>query len=115
MALLVVTPALRVYLRAIAGIPDHLSRFVVPGLLLALAIPYINAVHSWLRGMLMYARRTRIVYWGMGLNLTVTATLILAGVVLRAPGAETAALALTVALAVEIYYLRRKLQRSVIE
>jgi hypothetical protein len=115
MALLVVTPALRVYLRIIGGIPDHLAGFVVPGLLLALAIPYINAVHSWLRGMLMYARRTRIVYWGMGLNLTITAALILAGVVLRAPGSETAVLALTVSLVGEIYYLRRKLQRSVIE
>jgi hypothetical protein len=113
MALMVVTPALRLYLRYVAGIPGHLSRYVEPGLLLAMAIPYMNAVNSWQRGMLMYARRTRTVNWGMGLNLAITAALIVAGVTLSAPGIGTAVVALTVSLAVEIFYLDRRFRISV--
>ncbi len=108
MAVLAATPLLGLYLRYVAGIPEHLARFVLPGTLLAVVIPYINSIHSWFRGLLMYSRRTRVIYWGMGLNLSITAALVFAGVVLRTPGAETAIVALTLALVTEVYYLRRQ-------
>ncbi len=108
LGLFTVTPLLALYLRYFAGLPERLARFVIPGMALALAIPLINAIHSWFRGLLMAGRRTGFIYWGMGINLIVTGLLILAGVLVGAPGAATAAVALTVSFLVEIYYLRSK-------
>ncbi len=107
MFLLVATPLSDLYLHLVAGLTDPLSRFVVPGLALGLAFPFINAIHSWLRGRLMAARSTQVIYWGMGVNLSVTAMILVAGVLLQAPGVATAVIAMTGAHVVEIYYLRR--------
>ena len=88
MGVLAASPLLGIYLRVIAGIPRSLARFIVPGVILAVAIPYVNSIHSWFRGLLMLSRNTRVIYWGMGLNLGITAALVFAGVALRAPGAD---------------------------
>ena len=106
MLLLAATPLISVYLRYLAGIPDLLARFVTPGLLLFVPMPFINSIHSWYRGLLMSARKTGVIYWGMGINLALTGALVLAGVLLRLPGIESAVLSLDVALLVELYYLR---------
>jgi Na+-translocating ferredoxin:NAD+ oxidoreductase RnfD subunit len=107
MLLMVVTPLSGVYLRYVAGLPDNLSSYVVPGIALGLALPFINSIHSWLRGLLVAAHSTKSVYWGMGLNLTVTSLLVIAGVLLHTPGTATAVIALSAALTTEIFYLRR--------
>jgi hypothetical protein len=107
LAALVLTPMLGWYLRHVAGLPPYLSVFVVPALFLALLIPYANCVHSWFRGILMHASRTKVIYWGMGLNLAVTAFAMTVGATLDARGCETAVLSLTLALLAEIYYLKR--------
>jgi len=109
MALLVATPLIGIYLHHVAGLPDRLARYVVPAMLLALPLPYINSLHSWFRGLLMSARRTRVIYWGMGLNLVLMALLIVAGVFVRTPGAGTAVLALTLSFLAEVFYLRRRI------
>jgi len=108
MALLVVTPFFRIYLKFVAGLPDRLARFVVPAMLLALPLPFINAIHSWFRGQLMASRRTRDIYWGMGLNLALTAALVFAGVLFQTTGAGCAVIALTLAFLAELYYLRSR-------
>ena len=110
LALVAFTPLLNLYLRYPAGLPERLSRFVVPGLCIGIIIPLVNSLHSWFRGLLMAARSTNVIYWGMGLNLIVTALLILASVSLRAHGVEAAVLALTLALFAEIIYLRDRAQ-----
>jgi hypothetical protein len=107
MAFLALTPLSAAYLRSVAGLPDSLSRFVIPGLLLAVPIPFINSIHSWMRGLLMAGRMTTVIYWGMGLNLLLTAVLMMAGVLVEAPGAATAVIALTAAFLAELYYLRK--------
>ncbi len=107
MALLTLTPLIGLYLRYLAGLPDTLSRFVIPALVLALPLPFINSIHSWFRGCFMSVRRTRVIYWGMGLNLLVMAVLVGAGVLFRAPGSPAAAVALMASFLVEIFYLRR--------
>jgi progressive ankylosis protein len=112
MALLAATPLLGLYLRYVAGIPENLARLVIPGVFLAVVIPYINSIHSWYRGVLMYARNTRVIYWGMGLNLAVTALLVYAGVVLRTPGAQTGIVAVTTALVIEVFYLKNRTARG---
>lgn len=109
MAVFSVTPLLGVYLRYGAGLPERLARFVVPGLLLTIALPYINSFHSWIRGQLMAARLTRVIYWGMGLNLAVITLLVAGGVFLQANGSGTAAIALIFSFGAEVYYLRHRL------
>jgi hypothetical protein len=107
MVLVVSTPLLELYISHVAGLPANLSRYVFPAILLGLALPFINSIHSWLRGLLLAARSTNTIYWGMGLNLAVTAAMVAGGVLLYAPGAETAVIALTTAFIVEVLYLRK--------
>ncbi len=109
MLLLVATPAVDPYLRYIAGLPGQLTPFVVHGLLLSVLIPAINALNSWYRGLLIYRRRTPVIYWGMGINLAATAFIVAAGVLLRTAGVATGAVSLVVALMIEVYYLRKRL------
>ncbi len=109
MLLLVATPALVAYLRYIAGLPERLIPFAVNGLILSVLLPSINALHSWYRGLLMFRRRTPVIYWGMGINLAVTAIIVATGALLRAAGVATAAVSLVAALVIEVYYLRARL------
>jgi progressive ankylosis protein len=109
MAVFSVTPLLGIYLRYGAGLPERLSRFVVPGLLMSIALPFINSIHSWMRGQLMAARRTRVIYWGMGLNLMLIAALMAAGVFIQANGSGTAAIALIASFGAELFYLGSRL------
>jgi hypothetical protein len=107
MLLLAVTPLSKFYLQTIAGLPDNLSRYVMPAVGLALALPFINSIHSWLRGLLMAAHSTHVIYWGMGLNLVATVGILLAGGWIHAPGAQTAIVAVTAALILEVLYLHK--------
>jgi hypothetical protein len=107
MMLVVATPLAGLYIHYVAGLPEHLSRFVAPAVMVGLAFPFINSIHSWLRGLLMAAHSTKTVYWGMGLNLAVTAILVISGALVHAPGAVTAIISLTAALIAEILYLRK--------
>jgi hypothetical protein len=103
---LVATPLLGLYLRYLAGLPDRLSHFVVPGLLLGILLPFLNSFHSWLRGLFMARRSTNVIYWGMALNLTATIGVVLAGVALQATGVVAAVVALILSILVEIYFLQ---------
>jgi hypothetical protein len=76
-------------------------------MLLGLAMPFINSIHSWIRGLLLAAHSTGIIYWGMGLNLAVTGIIVVAGVLLHMPGAATAVVALTTAFVAEIFFLHK--------
>lgn len=108
MALLALTPLEGMYLHSLAGLPETLSEFVGPGLLLSVPLPFISAVHSWLRGALMSARRTDVIYWGMGVNLLLMIGLMMLGGIIQGPGSQTAVVALTAAFLAELYYLYRK-------
>jgi hypothetical protein len=108
LGVVVATPLLDLYLRHAAGLPPALARRVEPALVVSIVLPYINAVHSWLRGVLMGARATGVVYRGMGLNLSLTIAIVALGVLLQAPGTIVAVVALAVAFAVEVQYLRAR-------
>lgn len=99
------SPALVVYLRYITSISNELIQVVIPGVLFGLALPALNAVQSWYRGVLMVGNSTGDVYRGMGLNLLATAVPLVVGVSLQTPGAPTAAIALTVGMVIEALYL----------
>jgi hypothetical protein len=108
MGLLAGTPLIDHYLRSLAGIPDSIGVFVRPALILSAVLPLINSWHSWYRGLLMSARLTRVIYWGMGINLGLTALIIFVGALAQAAGAETAVVALILSLVVEVFYLRAR-------
>lgn len=105
MALLAFTPLIGLYLRFVTGLGDDLIPFVIPGAMVAILVPGIHAVQSWLRGLLMVAEVTADVYWGMGLNLLLTAIGVAVGVWLGTPGVSTAAAVLAVAMLAETAYL----------
>ena len=113
LVLLAATPLVGLYLHYVAGLPGSLAAYVLPGLLAGVALPLVNAFHSWLRGLLMAARATSVIYWGNGLNLCVMAAMVWGGVALQAHGVVTAVLALIVSLAAEILYLRRQTARAI--
>jgi len=117
-ALLIFTasPLLVFYLRYLAGLPDSLSQFVVPGLFLGALMPLVNAIHSWYRGLLMVGRLTVVIYWSMALGLLVASLVILAGVNLGgAPGVVTGVMAMLASLFAEIYYMRKKSNSVVVD
>ena len=60
----------------------------------------------------MAARQTRVIYWGMGINLACMVLLIMIAVVLQAPGAQAAITALTLSFVSEMLFLQRAMRIS---
>ena len=112
MVFVVATPLIALYISYVAGLPANLSRFVLPATVLSVGLPFITSIHSWLRGLLLASHSTNAIYWGMGLNLAITAIIVIGGILAHTPGAETAVIALTAALVVEIWYLRKARRTS---
>jgi hypothetical protein len=108
LTLFAISPLLDIYLGRALAVPDALVPYVLPGLLAGLLIPSMQAIQSWYRGVLMTARATQHVYWGMGIALVTTGALVFGAVVAGTPGVVSAALALTVGMIFESVYLARR-------
>lgn len=106
------TPLADLYLAEIAGISSELAHFVVPGLQAALLIPGLTALQSWLRALLMKSESTSSIYQAMGINLGITAVALWLGVQLQAPGVQMAAIALTIAMLVELVFLNWRMRQA---
>jgi progressive ankylosis protein len=104
-ALLVWTPLLDAYLYGVAGVPPGVGVVVAQGMQLALLVPGLTALASWLRGVQVARGATSDVNWAMGLNVLVSMLILGSGLALRAPGIPLAALALTLALVAETCFL----------
>jgi hypothetical protein len=102
---LALTPLINIYLRGIQDTTDEIAMIARVGIILFIPLPALAIMISWIRGLLIDSRITRVVNGGMVANLIVTATILVVGVRLQWPGINTAALALTVAAAVELAYL----------
>lgn len=105
MALFVFTPAGRLYIFGVQDLTDAVGELALASLPLFLLLPGLTTLVSWLRGLLIQSRHTRFVNIGMAVNLSLTAVVLIAGVVRRWPGLPTAALAMTLALLGEVLYL----------
>lgn len=105
LALIVFTPLLNLYLLYVTSVTPRLAQFIVPGVVLGLLIPGLQAIESWFRGVLMAGNATGHIYWGMGFNLVITALVTAAGVYWQARGAPTAAIAITGGMIAETIYL----------
>jgi hypothetical protein len=114
LGLIAFTPLANLYLQEIAGVSSELASFVIPGLQMALLLPGLTVLQSWLRGLLMKGEATASIYQAMGINLVVTAVALTLGVALRAPGIQMAAVALTVAMLAELVFLGRRTRRVMV-
>ncbi len=105
LGIVIFSPLITLYLLYVTGVTFDLAQFIIPGAIAGLFIPTLHGLQGWLRGVLMVAKTTGDIYWGMGLNLIVTGLILAAGVLWQVPGALAAAAALTVGMTVEVVYL----------
>ena len=89
------------------NLPAALAPVVRTGVVVGLLLPFITALGSHARGLLVAAGATRAVYQAMGVSLGAHVALLAAGVLLRLPGMVVAAGAFTLAAFVEWAYLAR--------
>ena len=75
------------------------------GLQLFFLLPALQILVSWVRGLLINNRTTRLVNVGMIVNLVVTGLVLALGIWRHWPGIDTAAVALSAAAAVEFAFL----------
>jgi hypothetical protein len=95
------TPLLDVYLFRVLDLPAALGPLVRTGMADGLLLPFVTALASHARGLLVAAGATKVVYQAMGVSLGVQVALLTAGVILRLPGMAVAAGAFTLAAIVE--------------
>ncbi len=101
------TPLIDLHLQYVIGLAPELRGLVRTGLQIALLLPAITAITSWMRGLMVAAGATDRVYRGMLANLVLNCAALAAGVILNLPGVPVAAVALVLANAGEYMYLRR--------
>lgn len=105
MAALILTPAASYYIFTVQDMTQQVGELAQSALLLFLFFPALATATSWLRGLLIKGKATKEINRGMGLNLGVTAVILIGGLLLRQPGLPTAALALNLASLAETIYL----------
>ncbi|MCB8967766.1 MAG: hypothetical protein H6660_12840 [Ardenticatenaceae bacterium] len=105
LGLLIFTPAARFYLFTVQDMTPAVGELAVAGLQMFLFFPALATVTSWLRGLLINNKKTKLVNWGMGINLVITAVTLLIGLLTQQPGLPTAAVALNLASLAEVVYL----------
>ncbi len=105
LAITVFSPLVSLYLLYIMAVTPQLTQFIIPGVMAGLLLPALAAIQSWFRGVLMVAKVTGDIYWGMGINLIITGLVLMLGVLNQMPGTPSAAIALSVGTAGEGLYL----------
>lgn len=112
MALFTLTPLAGIYLLQIQNATPNVAELARRGLQLFILLPALSTLISWLRGLLIHRRATKIVNAGMVVNFVMTAAILVIGVRLHLPGIRMAAVALVAASLVEMVYLWWCSQRS---
>ncbi|MEP6756098.1 MAG: hypothetical protein ABJA67_11410 [Chthonomonadales bacterium] len=107
----VFTPLLSWYMNSVSKVPVDIQEYVRLGMIVGMALPMITALGSWARGLLVAHGRTKEVYTGMGVNLSVHTSLLVISVLCKIPGMVMAPLAMTVAALSEYVFLRVKSTR----
>jgi hypothetical protein len=111
LALVSFTPAAHFYFRTLIGVSERLASLAVVGGQVGLLLPLIIAWQSWFRGQLTAQRATSALTVAMIANMLTMAAILVAGVLLRAPGVALAAVALTLSTGVETLILGLALRR----
>jgi hypothetical protein len=113
MALFVLTPLAAMYLLQVQNATPPVAELARRGLQFFILLPPLSILISWLRGLLINQRATKIVNAGMIANFLVTTVILFTGVRLRLPGIDTAAVALVGGSLVEMVYLFLRCQTVV--
>jgi len=79
MVLLALTPLLSFYLFIVQDTTEAVAAMAKLGVILFIPLPALAIMISWIRGLLIDARTTRIVNAGMAINLTVSAIILILG------------------------------------
>jgi hypothetical protein len=111
LAVISFTPLAHFYFRTLIGVSEELASLAVVGGQVGLLLPLVIAWQSWFRGQLTAQRATSALTVAMVANLITMAALLVGGVLLRTPGVVLAAVALTVATAMETLILGLALRR----
>jgi hypothetical protein len=105
--LIVLTPLLDHYMRAVLKLPPELRAFVRLAVVLGSPLPLLTALGSWARGALVAVGRTSAVYRGMGINLIIHGAVLLGGIAFGLPGMAVASAAFLLSAGIEYLYLVR--------
>jgi len=109
---IVTTPLCRVYFTTVLHLPAELHETARLGVAVGLLMPLITSLGSWARGLLVAGGATKVVYQGMGINLTTHGMLLVAGVLLRLPGMWVAAGAFSAAALLEYIFIANRAARQ---
>jgi len=102
------TPLAPWWQQQIAGLSEELTTLAVPALRLAVMLPVLAAMQSWLRGIIVVGKATGAIAQAIVINLAVLMLVLLVGANGRwLPGTSVAALALTASQVVESLWLWR--------
>lgn len=112
MTLFVFTPLARWYIFTVQDMTVEAGEMALSSLGMFLLFPALAVIASWLRGLLIQSRHTRHVNVGMVVNLSITALVLILGVVQQWTGLATAALALNLASFGEVLYLLWRTQQT---
>ena len=112
MAIFVLSPLNRSYLIGVQDLVDTVAEIARMGLLLFLFYPAFSLLISWLRGLMINIGVTNIVNVGMVLNVFITAVILGIGVIADWPGINAAAIALSAAAGIELFYLWSRMRNS---
>ena len=112
MLLFFFTPISDFYLNTVQQVPEVVGGLVRRGVAFSLLFPALVVVNMAVRGFLISARSTRAINQGMMLNLFVTGLVLAIGVMLGWEGILTGALALTIAVVIELIFLFRLVSRD---
>jgi hypothetical protein len=105
MVLFVFTPLIGYYLLVVQDLLLPVANLARIGLVLFLPLPALSILISWLRGLMINRGATRVVNFGMFINLIVTIGVLFLGSVNMWPGINAAAIALCAAAGVELLFL----------
>lgn len=114
-ALFIYTPLINLYLFQVQDAAAAIGEMARSGLYFIPLLPAFATLISWLRGLLINTRATRIVTVSMATNLLVTAAILFIGVQGRFPGILTAVIALNGAALMEFLILQWAARRSLRE
>lgn len=102
---IILTPLLSLYLFGIQDLTLPVANVARSGLIFFIPFPALATLISWIRGLLINQGVTRPVNGGMAINLFITAIVLFIGLFYNWPGINAAAIALSLAAAVEFLFL----------
>jgi O-antigen/teichoic acid export membrane protein len=91
--------------QSLIGVTPKLSEIATHGVRVAIILPLVTALLSYLRGIFTARRKTLPITTAMIIELVTMATVLISGVALKIPGIPLAASTLSIAMGADVLYL----------